>query len=133
MTIAAVLVAAQAAVEGVTGILDVPDNPPEALNVFPAAVCYVASGDVQELAVGPILGGEHVLAIELHVAPRATGLPLAVAAAADYYDSVPTALLTNTALRAAVDRLERLTYTFGALKWGETDTIGFTWRLTFTV
>lgn len=130
-TLAAVISEIAADLCVLTGIRGAPANPPDQINAFPFIVTYARSGVIE---AGPVAlrRGLHNIVIELHVARR--DLARDVAAAMEYADTVPNALLATLSYSGdrfnnTVSTFERITYTFGPMQWGGIDTIGFRWTL----
>lgn len=118
----AVIQAIQDTVITVTGIREAPDYPPEQINDFPFAVAFPAEG-VHSFSVP----GERLFLgsaiLEIHVS-RAD-LPTAVENSIGFGDSIPAALMADPTLSGTCDTFEDIQQFFGALNWGDIQTIGY--------
>lgn len=131
MTIQAAIAYIQGLAEGLTGIRQAPDFPPEQMNVFPFAVCYPSAGEFRAGPIG-LMKGLHSLVVEIHVARK--DLPRDVETALPFGELLAAAVFDDPTLGGTVDTVradEGITYTFGALAWGGQATIG--WRITVPV
>ena len=115
--------AVQDIVGAISGIRGAPDTPPDQINMFPFSIAYPTSGDWRRTRIGTREGVQSI-AVELHFSR--TGLARDVAEALPYGDSVVEALLANLSLSGAIFDLNNISWTFGPMKWGGIDTIG--WR-----
>lgn len=122
----------QADIRALEGIRAAPDYAPEQLNVFPFCVVYPGSGEfVSDVPGG--MRGLHSITIELHVARK--DLPRDIAKAMPYVESIPNALLKTIATQGGdrfggtISTFARITYEFGPLDWGGTQTIGWRFRI----
>lgn len=131
MTIQTAIAHIQGLAEGLTGIRQAPDFPPEQMNVFPFAVCYPAAGQFQAGPMG-LMKGLHNLVVEIHVARK--DLPRDVETALPFGELLAAAVLDDPTLGGTVDTVradEGISYTFGALAWGGQETVG--WRVIIPV
>ena len=131
MTIQTAIAHIQGLAEGLPGIRQAPDFPPEQMNVFPFAVCYPAAGEFQAGPMG-LMKGLHNLVVEIHVARK--DLPRDVETALPFGEALAAAVMDDPTLGGTVDTVradEGISYTFGALAWGGQETVG--WRLTIPV
>ena len=109
----------------VSGVRAAPDYPPESANAFPFVACYPVSGSF----VGGPMGAMkalHGIAVEVHVARR--DLPNDVQTIIGYGETIAAALLNAPTLASTVDTIradEGISYTFGGMQWGDTQTIGY--------
>lgn len=119
----------QADIRAITGIRAAPDYAPEQMNVFPFSVVYPGSGEFISDVPG-VMRGLHSITIELHIGRK--DLPRDIQSAMPYVQSIPNKLLKAIATTAGdrfgstIDTFSRITYEFGPLDWGATQTIG--WR-----
>jgi hypothetical protein len=123
----AAILAVQDIIGAIPGIRNAPDYPPDALNAFPFAVCYVSSGTWQ---FGPAddRKGLHTITLQVHWARK--DLARDVAKAMVLAETIPDALLRNPTLAGTVDTIvQPIAYTFGPLAWGGVDTIGFDFKI----
>ena len=127
-TLQAIIDEIQDQVGAISGIRGAPDEPPDSINAFPFAVAYV---DVGEYHIGPpnLMTGLHTIIVELHVARK--DLERDVGRAMVYAKSIPNAVFAalKDSTYTAFQTLERITYEFGPLDWGDLQTIGFRFRL----
>jgi len=131
VTIQTAIAHIQGLAEGLPGIRQAPDFPPEQMNVFPFAVCYPAAGEFQAGPMG-LMKGLHNLVVEIHVARK--DLPRDVETALPFGEALAAAVMDDPTLGGTVDTVradEGISYTFGALAWGGQETVG--WRLTIPV
>lgn len=118
----AVIQAIQDTVITVTGIREAPDYPPEQVSDFPFAVAFPAEGDHNFGVVGErMFLGDIVL--EIHVSR--VDLPTAVENSIGFGDTIPDALMADPTLNGTCDTFEKIHQSFGALNWGEIQTIGY--------
>jgi hypothetical protein len=131
-TLQQAIAAIQADVRALTGIEAAPDYAPEQVNGFPFSVVYPTSGEFISDIPGS-LKGLHTITIELHIARK--DLPRDIAKAMVYVESIPNVLLKTIATPSGdrfggtISTFARITYEFGPLDWGATQTIGFRFRL----
>lgn len=124
-TLASVLSALQTAGGAVSGIKYAPAYPPEKASDFPFFVTYPTRFSGQQGPQGSMTM-LYDITCELHVARKGT-LPVEIATLLTYPESMAEILYeTCNANILAQDGIEG---TFGALRWGDIDTIGFTWIL----
>ena len=120
----AAVLAAQAIVRAVSGILAAPDYPPEQMgnSYFPFVVAYPGDGTHafgvpgERLFLGQIV-------VEVHVARK--DLPNAVQGVIEFGDTIPAALMADSTLVGVVDTFGSVDQTFGELNWGDTQTLGY--------
>jgi hypothetical protein len=108
----------------VGGISQAPTYPAEKLETFPFVVVYVDRG-IWQFGANPLKTGLHNVAVELHINRK--DLPIDTAKAMVFSDSVPNALLKNPTLNGKCSTFGRISYQFGLLNWGESQTMGFRW------
>jgi len=120
------IAALQAKVGAVAGIKNAPDYAPDSINEFPFSVAYAQSGTFENvsLSFGKAL---HTLVVEIHVSRK--DLKTAIQNVMSYGDSVPAAILADPTIGGSVSTFRDITYTFGPLNWGTTDTIGFRFQI----
>lgn len=106
----------------VDGIRAAPEYVPEEINVFPFLVCYAGNGSY-DFAPAGVMKGLHNIILELHVARK--DLPRDVEKAMKYADNIPLAIMDDPTLGGTVSTIGVITYTFGMLGYGTTETIGF--------
>ena len=127
-TLQAIIDEIQDQVGAISGIRGAPDEPPDSINAFPFAVCFVDTG---EYLIGPpqVMTGLHTIIVELHVARK--DLERDVQRAMVYAKSIPNAIFAAHAASTftAFQTLTTITYEFGPLDWGDLQTIGFRFRL----
>jgi hypothetical protein len=127
--IQAAINAVQDIVAGVSGIVTAPHYLPDAINEFPAAVCWHARSTWSLVAGTPQV--LFTLILEVHVARQ--DLSYSVAAAMPYGCSVPQALLANHSLSGTVDHCGPIRTTFGSMQWAGTSTVGWRFELDIKV
>lgn len=118
-------------VGAISGIRKAPDAPPEDMSVFPFAVAW--PGETHHEYTAGSATSERLslmtIVVQLHIA-RKVDLPREYATAIPYADSIPNAIMGDVTLGGTAQ-------TFGyidaselqVMKWGETDTIGFEFRI----
>jgi len=106
----------------VTGIREAPEFPLDSINIFPVAVGYARTGRFMFNSPGE-MKALHDIVVEVHF--KRAHLRSAVEKAMDFSDAVPAAIMADPTLGGAVDTFEEITYEFGALDYGGTQTIGF--------
>lgn len=126
--IANAVAALQALVGSIPGIRGAPSTPPDQINAFPFAVAYPASGDWQRTRPGTREGTQKIIC-EVHFSR--VNLAEDVREALPYGDLVAEKLLNHLTLSGTVFDVERVDWTFGPMRWGAVDTIG--WRFTVSV
>lgn len=128
MSIESVVTQLQSVVADVSGIRAAPVYPPEAMNVYPFAVCYARSGSYQ---IGPpeVMTGLHTIVIEVHVARR--DLARDVQNLIEYVDAVPAAIFAALAdgQLTALSTIANIRYEFGPMGWAGVDTLGYRFYL----
>jgi hypothetical protein len=117
----------QDAVGALSGIRGAPDEPPEAINVYPFAVAFAGTGDYEQQK-GKMRGNHNVI-VELHVARK--DLARDVAAAMAYAKSIPNAIYAaqEDGSLAASSYIGRISYTFGPMAWAGVPTLGFRFEI----
>ena len=108
----------------VSGIKGAPDYPPEKLGgLFPLAITFASEGEWSD---GPAQSARalHNIIIEVHCARR--DMQYDVEKAVTFGDTVPLALIADRTLGGVVDTFGDITYRFGAMKYGDDQSIG--WR-----
>ena len=130
MTIQAAIAYIQGLAEGLTGIRQAPDFPPEQMNVFPFAVCYPSVG---EFRAGPIGLMKGCIAWSLRFTWRGRIYRATWRRRCHSENCWPRPCLTILPWAEPSTQCadEGITYTFGALAWGGQETVG--WRLTIPV
>lgn len=128
MSIESVVEELQGVVADISGIRAAPVYPPDAMSVYPFAVCYARSGVYQ---IGPpeVMTGLHTVVIEVHVARK--DLARDVAGVIGYADAVPAAIFAALADGTLTSTLTIATirYEFGPLGWAGVDTLGYRFYL----
>lgn len=114
----------QTIVSGITGINSAPLYPPENVGTFPFCTTHASSG-YWGFGPGGGIKGMHTIVIEIHIARK--DLPLDVQVTMPFGDLVAEVLLADPTLGGTVSTFGRLSYTYGAMAWGELLTIG--WRI----
>lgn len=113
----------QTAGGGVTGIKSAPDYPPEQAGDFPFFVTYPGAFQGHQGPQGSMTM-LYDMVCELHIA-RQNALPTEVEALLGYPESIAEALFEACNTYALAQN--GIEGSFGALGWGDTKTIGFTW------
>jgi len=72
--------------------------------------------------------GLHDIAVEIHVARK--NMRTALKTAMGFSDAVPAAIMADSTLGGNVDTFGSISYTFGAMNYGEMQTIGFRFIVT---
>ena len=114
-------------VGAVSGIREAPDYAPEGIRIFPFAVAYASAGSF-EFGVAGEMKGLHDIAVEIHVARK--NMRTALKTAMGFSDAVPAAIMADPTLGGDVDTFGSISYTFGAMNYGEMQTIGFRFIVT---
>jgi hypothetical protein len=114
-------------VGSVSGIREAPDYPPEQMSDFPFAVAFPGEGVHSFGVVGERMFLGNVM-LEIHVSR--VDLPNAVQNSIGFGDSVPNILMANPTLSGTADVFESVNQTFGALNWGDTQTLGYRFTIT---
>jgi hypothetical protein len=113
-----------------SGIRAAPAFPPEKLDPFPFSVAY-AGGGVWEPGPAGVKTGLHIIVVEVHVARG--DLSHAVEKAMSFSDSVPNLLFSklynDNKWGGTLDTFQKITYTFGPMKWNDVQTIGFRFKV----
>ena len=121
-TLQAVVAEIQAAVDAISGIRAAPEYMPEGANVFPFSQAYVLSGEYERRKTTMV--GTHSVVVAIHVARK--HLPSDIELAMRYAKSVPNAILDGLDMSGtSVSYIGPITYTFGELFYGDTQTLGF--------
>ena len=111
------------------GIRSAPDSPTPRVDAYPFVVTYLGEGQWSEEPAG-MKTGLHVLIVELHVVTK--DQPRDVTTAMEYAESLPNLLFKRLDIDSwagTVQTVEAISYTFGALGWGDVDTLGFRFRI----
>lgn len=122
----------QADLGALTGIRGSPDEAPEQINQFPFIVCYPISGEWRSDIPGAKIG-LHTIGVALHIARK--DLPRDIQKAMAYSESIPNALLKVVAttdgdrFNSTIETFDRITYTFGSIGYGGTETVGFVFQI----
>jgi hypothetical protein len=120
----------QAIALGLSGMKEAPDYPPESVNQFPFAVTYYRTGEITMEAGW--MKAVYTLFCELHFARQV--LPLAVAKAMPYHNTMLAALQADPTLNGTVSTVvSPVLTTFGVLEYGGPENIHIGWRFTITV
>jgi len=113
-----------------SGVKAAPDYPPEDMNSFPFIVAYEGPGMWMWGTAGGTYGEKKALLsiiVELHVARQ--NLPNDAQRASYYSDAIPNAIMKGIRtdfLNNSIDAIQQIDTTgLIALKWGETDTLGY--------
>lgn len=131
MTVQAAIAAIQDIMLTIADIREAPDYPPDAMSVYPFAVCFVGSGEFTCMS-GEWYKGLHTLTLQLHW-PR-KDLARDVTKAMAMIDTIMNELTENPKLANTVSTIVYpIRYTFGALSWGGVDTIGFDFKITVKI
>ena len=112
-------------VDGLSGIRQAFEEPPDQLVVFPAALMYAGGG--REEYSKPILG-QHTLICEIHYSRK--DMTRAVQALMPYIDLMMEALWTNWQLSGAVTEVRAIDY---AMEWDRTYNSVETVALVFSI
>ena len=121
-TLQAVVDEIQTAVGALSGIRSAPSYMPESPNVFPFAQAYVLSGEYERRKTTMV--GTHSIVVAIHVARKDLARDLEMAMR--YAKSVPSAILDGLDMSGtSVSYIGPITYTFGELFYGDTQTLGF--------
>lgn len=111
----------------ISAIREAPDEPPEAINVYPFAVCFAGSGEWHQEPAG-MKKGLHTITLQVHWARK--DLPRDIQKAMALVETIPNEIMDDPTLATTVDTIiDPITYTFGALSWGGVDTIGFDFKI----
>lgn len=94
-------------VSAVTGILQVPVNPPDTVNVSTFAVVYPQGGTIDNGVIG-MKKALHVISID--VMTKRTDLSRDMARVKPFIDLVPAALLADTTLTGTAQTFGNITY-----------------------
>ena len=94
-------------VSAVTGILQVPVNPPDTVNVATFAVVYPQTGTIDNGVIG-MKKALHNIAVD--VLTKRTDLSRDFARIKPFIDLVPAALLADVTLTATVETFDNITY-----------------------
>lgn len=118
----------QDVVADVSGIRRAPDNPPEAMAVYPFATCFPREG-YWTMTPSGMIQGVHTLWLEVHVARK--DLPRDTETAIALSKSIPEAIWSAYRNQSFTHLkvMQRISYTFGVLDWLGTDTVGFRFML----
>lgn len=113
----------QALVRALDDVRTAPEYAPEKTSSYPAAFAFVESGWYERRKEK--LLGNHSVIIEVHVARK--DLARDISTAMGLAKSVPDAIMDawRTGSLNTLSHLGRITYTFGAMSWADTDTVGF--------
>lgn len=116
----------QTEIRAISGIRAAPDEPPEAISVYPYVVGYVRDGTWESEFGAQIMKGLHNIVLELHVA-RGSDLTRAVVEAMGYSNSIPNAIFDafRDLRLTTIDAFTTIAYTFGPMSWNGIDTFGF--------
>jgi hypothetical protein len=111
-----------------TGVKYSPTYPPEKALVYPFTIAFPETGQMGSEAKSQARD-IHTVIVEFHVAPnlqRNAAIEKAIPLIEEYSHK----LVNDPTLAGAVGNIVfPITYDFGALRWGETEDIGFRWRI----
>ena len=126
MALTDVLGGLQTLVAAVSGIKAAPTYMRDQLAPMPFCVAYPKSGTYEMGALGAyqVL---HSIVLELHI--PFVSLEASEKAALQYADTVPQAILADPTFGGTIDTFGGISYTFGMMRWGGFDTIGFRWTI----
>jgi len=112
----------------VTGLKQAPDYPEPKANDFPFLVLFPFTGTQAWKMAGHRVD-THQLQLQLHIS--LTDLAFDVEQAIGFVEKIPDAVkdAETAGELSAIALPQDMTYTFGAMKWAETNTVGFTWTL----
>jgi hypothetical protein len=122
----------QADLRAISGIRAAPDQAPDQINLFPFVVAFPGPGRWYSNVPGNKILLASII-VELHVARK--DLARDIQAAMEFAESIPNALLkpvateTGDCFNNTIATFGEITYTFGPLGWGETDTFGWRWTI----
>lgn len=122
MAIQTLITAIQTLAGAITGVRVAPSAPLGVLTVFPALMCYASEGNITSEDFGEKTA-HHTINLEVHFAVDGD-FTRAVSTATPWIDSVPNALYADDHLQASGYQIENISYQFGMLGWGATNTIG---------
>ena len=114
----------QDATGALTGIRAAPDEPTDNAAAYPFVVAFAGTGRY-ELGSSE-MRGLHSVIVQLHVSH--TNLPTDVATAMAYAKAIPNAIFSafiTDQLNETAQAIGDISYTFGSMKYGEVDTLGF--------
>ena len=126
MTVQAAILNLQAKALALSGMKSAPDAPPDAAGAFPFAASYERIGKM----VTHSYGFSHELVTiftELHVTRQ--NLTVAIDTAMPFRDPFLVAIRNDPTLGGTISTIEEVRWTFGALKWGTVDTIGYRFEI----
>lgn len=132
MTLAAAVDGLRDAMRTVAGLNRVYDDPPGAINEFPAAIVFAVSGELSETGAGALC--LHTLAVEVYQDPAVTAQ--AIDAAQVWPDRVLTAIRDDPTMGGAVAHVRYpVTYRMGPLAYNGTQQphYGVTFQVTVKV
>lgn len=109
-------------------IRNAPDQPPENTSVYPFGITYIRRVTYSQ-QTGTLRTGLHTAAVEIHVARK--DLPRDIASAMPYGETLPVALWNDLALGGKIAHINAIRGTFGAMKWGDQDTLGWDFEIDF--
>jgi len=117
-------------VAALTTVRSAPADPPEQVAAYPFLTVHPGTGTWEEGPAG-MKKGLHSIVVELHVA-RTPGLARAVSEALGFAESVPNTIFKGRdadRFNGTIDTFDRITYTFGPLKWDIVDTFGWIFKI----
>lgn len=136
MTLVAALTALQATAGAVSGIRVAPVYAPDDLSIFPAAIAYPETGNLNTETSGAYIG-LHTLVLEIH--EKRGLLRSTLEAVIPLGEDVYEALLTDPTIDGSVDTIteEGISYEFGPMQYGgdplknikPVDTLGWRFRI----
>ena len=116
-------------IQTISGIRSAPEVPPESTDLFPFVVTYPGAGNYHQ---GPfkVMTALHNITVELHVEKK--DLPRNFGTVMDLIDVIPYELmkLHNASGFSTISTFGDIEYSFGALSWGDVETIGVRYTIT---
>lgn len=109
-------------VDAVTGILQVPVNPPETVSVPTFAIVYLRSGTIDNGVIGM---RKALHTINIDVLTKRTDLSRDMAKVKPFLDLVPAALLADPTLTATAQTFDNITYELLVTDYGGVPMIGY--------
>jgi hypothetical protein len=122
MTIEAAIANLQAKALAVSGTKEAPDAPPESNLGFPFSMCFERDGRLEQRSAG--FGDDlGTLWLEYHVARGI--LPVAITTAMAFRDAFLKKIIADPTLSGTVSTVTSVSWVFGAMKYADTETIGY--------
>jgi hypothetical protein len=110
------------AVDTVTGIVQVPVNPPDTVNVATFAVVYAQSGTINNGVIGA-KKALHNISVDLLT--KRTDLARDMARIKPFVDTIPAALLADPTFGGTLQTFESITYELITPDYGGVPVIGY--------